>query len=355
MIQDTSLQQAHLLAVQSSFSKLSPRLFEKTSRALKILELMVNSGRPFIFKGGTALMLLLQNPTRLSIDLDIILEEEVSDVSAWIASFLPAGYRLETSGKGAAQIPKKKYKIHYQTVLEGEPEEDNIIIDVLFEQNRYARTIDTPIKLPFLAMDGEPVYVKTPDLSSILGDKLTAFAPRTVGVHYIKSDGTRSELDVIKQMHDVGVIVKHLGEDIKLDEVSSTYRRYVELESQYFERVFRPSETLQDSIDTAYCVISNGSLGDVEANKHLRIGLEGLSQYIFGQGYSRSQYVLDASLACWLATALKQEGDLRVFHPSEVGSEQPRWQKHEKIMKNIQYDAPEALPYWTAIQKMRAR
>lgn len=49
------------------------QLIEKVVRALSLLEMLVQSGCPFHFKGGTATMLLLGGFTnRLSIDIDII-------------------------------------------------------------------------------------------------------------------------------------------------------------------------------------------------------------------------------------------------------------------------------------------
>ena len=47
-------------------------LVEKVIRALLLLEGLSNIGLSFIFKGGTALMLLLNSAKRLSIDIDII-------------------------------------------------------------------------------------------------------------------------------------------------------------------------------------------------------------------------------------------------------------------------------------------
>ena len=47
-------------------------LVEKAIRALSLLESLVRSGCPFIFKGGTALMLHLNTSRRLSIDVDIV-------------------------------------------------------------------------------------------------------------------------------------------------------------------------------------------------------------------------------------------------------------------------------------------
>lgn len=47
-------------------------LAEKAIRAFSLLEALVRSGCPLLFKGGTAEMLHLNSAKRLSIDVDII-------------------------------------------------------------------------------------------------------------------------------------------------------------------------------------------------------------------------------------------------------------------------------------------
>ena len=49
-------------------------LLEKTIRAFSLLESLVRSGCPFVFKGGTALMLHQCSSRRLSIDEDIVFQ-----------------------------------------------------------------------------------------------------------------------------------------------------------------------------------------------------------------------------------------------------------------------------------------
>ncbi len=49
-------------------------LLEKVYRAFLLLEGLSESGVDFVFKGGTAVMLLLDRAQRFSIDIDIIKE-----------------------------------------------------------------------------------------------------------------------------------------------------------------------------------------------------------------------------------------------------------------------------------------
>ncbi len=57
-------------------------LIEKVIRALLLLEGLVKLGLSFVFKGGTALMLHMGSTKRLSIDIDIIMQEKpISGIS----------------------------------------------------------------------------------------------------------------------------------------------------------------------------------------------------------------------------------------------------------------------------------
>mgnify|MGYP002553380854 CR=1 FL=1 len=55
-------------------SKRDPVLLEHTVYAFGLLEALARVRMPFIFKGGTCLMMLMDKPRRLSTDIDIIVE-----------------------------------------------------------------------------------------------------------------------------------------------------------------------------------------------------------------------------------------------------------------------------------------
>jgi len=61
-------------------------LTEKVIRALLLLEGLVKQNLPFVFKGGTALMLHFNSTKRLSIDIDIILYQDVSNLEELLNS-----------------------------------------------------------------------------------------------------------------------------------------------------------------------------------------------------------------------------------------------------------------------------
>ena len=60
-----------------------PSILERTIFAFGLLEAIRSVGMPFIFKGGTSLLVLLDNPRRLSTDIDIIVDKD-TDVDDYI-------------------------------------------------------------------------------------------------------------------------------------------------------------------------------------------------------------------------------------------------------------------------------
>jgi predicted nucleotidyltransferase component of viral defense system len=66
----TSLQKIGVASDKIDKNKLA--FAEKMNHAILLAELLTMNGLDFIFKGGTSLILLLDEPQRFSIDLDII-------------------------------------------------------------------------------------------------------------------------------------------------------------------------------------------------------------------------------------------------------------------------------------------
>ena len=58
-----------------------PIILERSIYAFELLGNVKKEGIEFIFKGGTSLILLLDEPKRLSIDIDIITSENEDNIS----------------------------------------------------------------------------------------------------------------------------------------------------------------------------------------------------------------------------------------------------------------------------------
>ena len=92
-------------------------LVQKLIRALILLEGLSESNLKFVFKGGTALMLLLGSTKRLSIDIDIIISETVENLEEVLSEIATKkGFiRAEEQHRNAnSGIVKAHYKFYFQ-------------------------------------------------------------------------------------------------------------------------------------------------------------------------------------------------------------------------------------------------
>jgi predicted nucleotidyltransferase component of viral defense system len=156
--------QPEWIARASANHKADKILVEKVIRALLLLEGLAQSGLPFVFKGGTAVMLLQQTPRRFSIDIDILVPDKV-DFEAALNTFLPdkSFTRVELhTRKAKSTIDKLHYKFFYIPVRQKELAEESVLLDILIEAAPYQNIVPVNINLPFVKQAGQPVTVSIP-------------------------------------------------------------------------------------------------------------------------------------------------------------------------------------------------
>lgn len=75
MISGRSREREWIMGVrENAGTPIDPILVEKTILSLSLLEGLSRTGLHFVFKGGTSILLMLDRPGRLSIDVDIVVE-----------------------------------------------------------------------------------------------------------------------------------------------------------------------------------------------------------------------------------------------------------------------------------------
>lgn len=329
--------------------KTDPVLIEKVIRALLLLEGLVKQGLPFVFKGGTALMLHFDSTRRLSIDIDIILPDkgiEVEEVLNTVAG--EQGFtRWELQERNArSNIEKAHYKLYYQPYHNTGKEEEYVLLDILFEEVKYTNLIQLPIQSRFLPQDGDPVLVDIPAIEDLLGDKLTAFAPETTGIPYFKGDDSMS-MEIIKQLYDIGNLFDE-AED--LDVLKSTFQKIADAEIAYRNQEGLTTEdVIEDIYQTALSIVTRGKAG--EANfEELQVGVQRVRSFIFSENYHLEKAITHATKAAYLAAILKHDVDvIERFDPSinmrDWIIEQPMNTRVNKLKKSN----PESFFYWYKI------
>ena len=278
-------------------------LVEKSIRALSLLEGLSESSLPFVFKGGTALMLIFKEPHRLSIDIDIILPLSNQNLTATLQQIaIDKGFsRIEEHSRKSGIVPKTHYKFFYTSAVESK--ESYILLDILFEQIPYNRIIELPITNIFLATEGEDRTVCVPDINNLLADKLTAFAPRTVGVPYRKGN-FECGMEIMKQLYDIGALFDKADDMVS---ISAVYRTIAEQETSYCDEPFSVDDILHDTKDHALSICFRKSRNNVEYQV-LERGIKQVSSHIFSEPFHIEEAILSAAKAYYLESQIETDG-----------------------------------------------
>lgn len=324
--------------------KSDPILVEKVVYALSLLEHLAKSDLKFIFKGGTALMLLLKEPKRFSIDIDIIVPQKLKNLQELFDKIIENSIFTkvqENERKSKSSINKAHYKFFYNPITKSLGSDQYILLDILYEESHYGiDIIELEIVSPFVSTEEVNDKVMVPKSESILGDKLTAFAPQTTGIPY----GIEKEVEIIKQLFDIGKLFDII-EDIEI--VNKVFKLFAKTELEYRSKSdLAPKDVLEDIFQTALVISTRGNKGDGDF-KELQKGIKNLKNYIFSESFHLEAAMIPASKAAYISLLLKtqQKRFERYSNPKEIKDwliKKPFDTKLNKLKKSN----PEAFFYW---------
>ncbi len=286
-----------------------PSILERTVFAFGLLEALRQVNMPFIFKGGTSLLIMLEKPKRLSTDIDIIVDG-LTDIDRYInkaGELFPFKSVEEQHRKGVNDIEKRHFKFYFVSPLTGK--DIYIILDVLFESNPYLKIEEHPIRSNLLISAGEDLTVNTPNVNCILGDKLTAFAPHTTGIPF----GIDKELEIIKQMFDCWTLIQEM-DDLKM--VSDVYKTVSQMELGYRGLKITASDCLKDTISSCICILGRGSINQ-EDYIYFTKGINAIQGHIFSERINGESAGFFVSEVLYLATCIltNQTEYIRIDNP----------------------------------------
>lgn len=347
MISEYSYSKDWLNNLRSSNKGIDPSLCEKMIRALGLMEALIVNNLDFVFKGGTSLILLIEKPERFSIDIDINTKASKVEVEMVLESFSETNLfkRYIEKKRPDRGIPKAHYYFYYDSVVTGK--ETYGMLDVLFEEHSYPTIINTPIKSHWIKLDGETVKVKTPDIDSLLGDKLTVFAPNSTGISY----NIGKSMEIIKQLFDIGRLFDHLTD---LDTVRLSFNKIVLKELKYRKLELSKDDVLDDIIKTSLLVskFPGGKKNDSAELKELLDGLKRFKSYPINVKYRAEDAILSASKAAYLASCLKSEKTMVQKYNKETEPAVISFPDKYNHISKLKRRLPEAYYYWCEVFKI---
>ena len=341
MIEPISYSKEWIDSLKKANKGIDPSLCEKMIRALGLSEALVLNDLDFVFKGGTSLILLIQKPERFSIDIDINTETSKEKIEEIIKNIMGKGlfkHYIEKKRQFKG-IPKAHYYFYYDSMINGK--ETYLMLDVLFGSHSYPKIIDTPIQSHWIKTRGNAVTVKTPDINSLIGDKLTVFAPNTTGIKY----ETGKSMEIIKQLFDIGRLFDHISD---LQTVKMAFRKIATKELAYRELILTPEDVLDDIIKTSLIVskFPGGGKHDTPELKELLEGLKRFKSYPIAIKYRADDAILTASKAAYLATILKTDESKVNYYSIGQEPESPNLPVKYQNISKLRRRLPEAYYYW---------
>lgn len=343
MILTTTFAAEHIQRTAGSIGKgTDPKILEKALQAFYLLEQLQHQGLQFTFKGGTSLLLLLDPPRRFSIDIDIITDEgdRIEPILDRIVSdshFL--SWEPDNDRKHKSDAPIAHYKIFYRSAISQHFGPEPILLDVLLTANPYPLLHQREIKHPWLLMGANPLSVSVPTIESIIGDKLTAFAPTTTGILYSK----KRPVEIIKQLFDVGTLFDEITD---YDSIVLAYDRMVREEIGFRKLNADKRAVLMDTFNACLSITMREAAS--EDFRTLQMGINNITNFILTRFKIEEAITASAKVATlvtWLMRDREGVYPIRYTEPKQlvdVVIKDPAFTKLSKLKKSN----PEAFFYW---------
>lgn len=257
-------------------------IYEKVVYAFYLLEKLANFKYDFVFKGGTSLMLLLDTFNRFSVDIDILMNpSDQEGISEDVFSFKDDRFiRVEEDFRKPADIIKKHFKFYFKSLYEtvDDNKEPYVLLDVVFDSMKYKELSKHKINSHFVETDDPYLEVNIPSIDEMLGDKLTAFAPKTIGILYERPNQIRSKhVEIIKQLYDVSRLYDNIR---NIETVKETYIKVANVQIKNRKLFLNYEDTLKDTIEACKLIITQNKKGeDNKSYEILKKGYEGFKNY----------------------------------------------------------------------------
>lgn len=311
MILQESLSEEWIRSILSKkdYSRANPPVLEKMIYALALLEKLTENGLEFTFKGGTSLVLLFNNFRRFSTDIDIITTKNKVEIETHLSQITENSvfnaYKLDKERSNANDIPKAHYSVFFNSAFNKDTVA-SVTLDILYEANPYPQIIERQILCNWLKTAEPYLNVKLPDIDSILGDKLTAFAPNTIGIPYYRS-GNSMNTEIIKQLFDISNLIDNTA---NIKNINDSFNNIVANQIKYRNKTLSKSDIYDDIFHTSIIIAkrdNNKEEPDKTYFSELQKGIISFNQFLATGSFRIEDAIIASAKATWITSILKTQ------------------------------------------------
>lgn len=316
---------------------------EKAIMALKLLESLKIADINFVFKGGTSLLLLFEKLYRFSVDIDIIIESTENYVEKFDSVCRGTFTHWDEQIRNANENSKTKHYRFYYKPFADNSEDGYILLDVYEGKSLYSETKELPLKSPLIKTDDKYTYITIPTIDCILADKLTAFAPHTIGIKLSAEPGKRPKrVEILKQLFDIANLFDRC-KDLQI--IKETYIKIAQEEIKTANLICTYQETLLDSFDLALTIGFDGKRQEEEF-KVLSKGYNEFSKFVVDLSFDKYKAILCASKVAYLISCIQKNKKIEIYNDNIDLTKLKPHTKDYKFFENYLYSLPESYYYF---------
>ena len=318
-------------------------IFEKTVYTFSLLGELLSIYPGLIFKGGTSILLHIFPPARLSIDIDILLPaKERAGLKDTLGKMVSASEWFDVMEEDPrhGKIPKAHYKFQFASQFSKELQ--YVLLDVVFTEHPYKKVIEKDISNLPLFFAGAKTVVRVPTPEGLLGDKMTAVSPNTMGIPL----NEKRAMEVLKQIIDLGELFKIANDT---DDIRQTFLNTAEQENGFRGTSYSIDKVLDDVTDIAFKYSQSLLRGGYNSFPEIALINEGLNRV--GNHLMRKIGQQDIKVAfariAYISSVLKDKDKKRLIKTADLSSiKDMALPGKYKILERLKVINPDAYFYW---------
>lgn len=289
-------------------------LAEQAVLCLELVAELNEQGLDFCFKGGNSLLVLLSDPRRFSIDVDISTDESKERISECLdralkkhGVFTRVTHRQH---KTKPWLPMTSYELYYASRFPSTTE-PFIMLDAMLKKSGYALVKK---KVACGSLYASDVETALPAVESLLADKLLTLGPNTLGIPL----GKKKEAQRLKHGHDIALLMTKKPD---LDSVRSALKTCLDLENGLQNKTLKLSEVMADTLALCAGPMDYAEEPPVQglspAMQETVAGRAPFAEHLFARDYpwSRLQFDLARAGLCLYAAWAENVSNVE-FHPA---------------------------------------
>jgi hypothetical protein len=276
-------------------------LAELAVRSLELVAELAACGLQFRFKGGNSLLVLLGDPRRFSIDVDISTnepKERIDEcVEACVRKYGVFSRWQRRQHKTKPWLPMTSYEIYFPSQVLSGPE-PFLMLDAVLHSVPYP---EVEKKVACGELYQSNVLCRLPAISSLLGDKLLTLGPSTLGIPLFK----KKEAQRLKHVHDVSLLAE---KGAFLKDLRESVRLCVEEENRIQEKAVTLKQIFDDTIAFLRLPLlfaeRPASSGGNDMLGEILFGIDPFAKHLFSSLYSWERLQFDSARASLCLSAM---------------------------------------------------